>query len=316
MGQMYAELFPRRVRIMVNDGNMDHSLDKWRFLLSEGSFAEDSFEQFVQWCAKSTNCAVHGRDVSKLYAELLAKADAGTLVDPSDGTLMDTWLLLDLTQFYFSRPRWVELGNLIDVLHSGNPDQAGVLRTARAELDAVPGARRSAVQKTKTVELVEDVRPQFCQDWSLPVRTFGELDLMYKASLKVAPRMRASVLALSSMTQCIGWPGTVNNPQHRLKVKGAPTILMMNGIHDPATGYTWATNAKRQLGSGATLVTYEGSGHVAYHRTTCPRAAADSYLLNLTLPAPNTHCPANDPALGPTARSTTAPDLEPVPGRW
>jgi len=42
-------------------------------------------------------------------------------------------------------------------------------------------------------------------------------------------------------------------------------------------------------------VTYEGSGHVVYHRTACTRAAADNYLLNLTLPAPNTRCAANDP---------------------
>jgi TAP-like protein len=109
--------------------------------------------------------------------------------------------------------------------------------------------------------------------------------------------MRASVLALQSMTQCIGWPGKVNNPQHRLEVKGAPTILMMNGIHDPATGYAWALNAKRQLGKGAALVTYDGSGHVVYHRTACTRAAADNYFLSLNLPTPDTHCSANDPAL-------------------
>ncbi|WP_140399161.1 alpha/beta fold hydrolase, partial [Pseudomonas sp. SID14000] len=93
-GQMYAELFPQRIRTMVNDGNMDHSLDTWRFQLSESGFAEDSFQQFVDCGGKSPNCALQGQDVSKVYAEVLAKADAGTLVDPSDGTKLSNWDLL------------------------------------------------------------------------------------------------------------------------------------------------------------------------------------------------------------------------------
>ncbi|WBQ06093.1 alpha/beta hydrolase [Kribbella sp. CA-293567] len=311
MGQMYAELFPHRIRSMVNDGNMDHSLGTWRFLLSESSFAEDSFQQFVTWCGKSANCALHGQDVPKVYAELLAKADAGTLVDPADGTKLSTWDLLDITQFFFSRPRWVQLGELLSSLHTGTPSAA--VRTARADLAAtlqavVPAAERSAA----AVELVEDVRPQFCQDWSLPVRGFQELNALYGASLKVAPNMRTSVLALQSMTQCIGWPGKVNNPQHKLDVKGAPTILMMNGLHDPATGYSWAVNARRQLGN-AVLVTYEGSGHVTYSRTACTRAAVDNYFLDLTVPAAGTRCAANDPALAPSARTQESPELT---SRW
>lgn len=312
---MYAELFPGRIRGMVNDGNMDHSLDKWGFLLTEAVFAEDAFQQFVNWCGRSTNCALHGQDVSRVFAELLAKADAGTLIDPADGTTVDTWTLLDITQFYFKRPRWVQLGELLSSLHTGEASKAAsaATRTARAELAAVPGAHRSAVQGKRAAELVEDVRPQFCQDWSVPVRTHQELDTMYKVSLKVAPRMRTSVLALSSITQCIGWPGQVNNPQHQLKVKGAPTILMLNGLHDPATGYAWALNVKRQLGAGAVLVTYEGSGHGIYTRSACTRAAVDNYLHNLTLPAPGTRCAANDPAVAPASRSTT-PDL--TTPRW
>ncbi len=302
MGQMYAELFPHRIRTMVNDGNMDHSLGTWRFLLSESGFAEDAFKQFVDYCAKSTNCALHGQDVSKIYAELLAKADAGTLVDPADGSKVGTWYLLDITQFFFSRPRWVQLGQFLSSLHTGTPSAAA--RTAQAELTAT---RQPTKHSKSDVELVEDVRPQFCQDWSLPISGYTELNALYRASLKVAPRMRTSVLALQSMTQCIGWPGKVNNPQHRLDAEGAPPILMMNGLHDAATGYAWAVNARRQLGN-AVLVTYEGSGHVVYHRTACTRAAADNYFLNLTLPAPNTRCAANDPTV------TTTRELS--SGRW
>jgi hypothetical protein len=51
-----------------------------------------------------------------------------------------------------------------------------------------------------------------------------------------AGRLRTSTLALSSITSCVGWPTKVNNPQHRLRVRGSPTLLMLNSAYDPVTG--------------------------------------------------------------------------------
>lgn len=284
---------------MINDGNMDHSLDANRFLLSEAGFVEDSYQQFLQWCAQSTNCAVHGQNVEAVFAQLLRKAQAGVLVDPSDGTLVDEWLLLDATQFRFSRPRWVELGQLLSSLNSGDAGAGQpIRRTSRAGAANTPAG------------LVADVRPHFCQDWAVPYQTFDELSRAYKLSLDAAPRMRASVTALSAVTQCFGWPGLVNNPQHKLHVTHTPTILMMNGIHDPQTGYSWALNAKAQLGGAASLLTYLGSGHVVYRRTSCTQAAGDRYLMDLAVPATGATCPADDSTLtGADDLGTTSNDL-------
>lgn len=87
---------------------------------------------------------------------------------------------------------------------------------------------------------------------------------------------------------------------------------MLNGVHDPATGYAWAENVKRQLGDTAVLVTYEGAGHVAYTRNTCTRAAVDAYLLDLTIPADGTRCPASNPAL----TTTLTADPTDLTTRW
>ncbi len=297
MGQMYGELFPGRIRAMVNDGNMDHSLGTDAFQLTEASFAEDSYDEFVAWCNRSPNCSLHGQDVRAIYADLLAKADAGTLVDPSDGHRVSSWELLDITQFFFSRPRWIELADLIQSLATSAPSAAAA--AARAVFTA---ERTQKVHQTATkVQLVEDVRPQFCQDWSLPIRTFAELDRLWNASNRVAPSMRTSVLAWISNMQCIGWPGQVNNPQHRLDIEGAPTILMLNGKHDPATGYAWATHVAAQLRDQAVLVTYEGAGHTVYRRNACTRGATDGYLLEQIVPPSGTVCEASDPALARAA---------------
>jgi pimeloyl-ACP methyl ester carboxylesterase len=302
MGQMYAELFPDRIRAMVNDGNMDHSLGTADFQLTEASFAEDSYDQFVAWCNRSPNCILHGQDVRAIYADLLARADAGALIDPSDGHHVSSWELLDITQFFFSRPRWTQLAELIQSLATGAASAAAEAARAAFTADRAPKVHQTA---TKT-QLVEDVRPQFCQDWSLPIRSFAELDRLWNASNRIAPSMRTSMQAWVSNMQCIGWPGPVNNPQHRLDVQGAPTILMLNGKHDPATGYEWALHVAAQLRDQAVLVTYEGAGHTAYRRNACTRGAADQYLLEGTVPPSGTVCEADDPAL---ASSLTKADV-------
>lgn len=290
IGQMYAELFPNRLRALVNDSNMDHSLGTRAFVVSEASFVEDSWDQFVKWCAQSTNCGVHGDDVDALWERLKAKADAGTLTDPADGHVVDIWELLATAEFLFSRPRWNELGAMLKDLRDGL---------------GLP------VQPERTAALVPDVRAQFCEEWHLPVKDFATLDRLWKQSNEAAPRMRTSPNAWLSLVQCIGWPGRVNNPQHPLNVANTPRLLMLNGIHDPATGYDWALNVLAQLKPKATLVTYLGSGHGVYPRNACTRGSVDAYLTNLTVPQADATCPASDPPLAPAA----VPGA-PEPRRW
>jgi pimeloyl-ACP methyl ester carboxylesterase len=294
MGQMYAELFPGRIRSMVNDSNMDHSLGTRDFYISEAKFVEDSFKQWVGWCDRSTNCALNGQNVRSVYADVLTRADAGTLIDPADGHKVSNWELLDTTQFFFSRPRWTQLADWVAALHSGQATAAAT-RAGEARDDA-----RKPRVVTGKVELVEDVRPHFCQDWRVEIPDQRALDRLWGEGKTAAPAMRTSVVALASMTACIGWLGPINNPQHRLNVSGVPTIMMINGLHDPATGYSWALNVARQLGNDARLLTYEGAGHANYRRNDCTRGTTHTYLIDLVPPAPGATCAASDPAVAGT----------------
>jgi hypothetical protein len=78
---------------------------------------------------------------------------------------------------------------------------------------------------------------------------------------------------------------------------------MTNALHDPATGYAWALNAKRQLGDAARLLTYQGWGHGVYGRSDCVTAPADAYLIAGTLPRPGAQCAAVSPNPPATARA-------------
>jgi len=63
-------------------------------------------------------------------------------------------------------------------------------------------------------------------------------------------------------------------------------------VHDPASGYNWATEVNRQLGRHGVLLTYAGAGHGSYNSSDCMRNTVDAYLIALTLPPRGTTCPA------------------------
>lgn len=75
LGAQYAERFPHRVRAVVLEGVFDHSLDVPSFVRSQAATLQDSFDEFVAWCDRSTDCVLHGTDVRAIWAGVLARAD-------------------------------------------------------------------------------------------------------------------------------------------------------------------------------------------------------------------------------------------------
>ncbi|WP_158843201.1 alpha/beta hydrolase [Saccharothrix deserti] len=290
IGQQYAERYGRNIRAMVIDSNMDHSLGTWRFNETEAATAESSFGEFVKWCDRTESCALHGREVAKFWDDLLDRADRGEIVDPEDPSYKVTAQDIIGTAFgAFYGPRWAQLADLL------------------VALDAGPAAPSSF---TARVETARNPFPAvFCQDWSVPVRDYREFSALVDRTNQIAPHMRGSSLGHRATAGCIGLPEKVNNPQHRLKIKNAPKILMMNSLYDPATGYEWAVNAHRQSRDTTVLLTYEGWGHGVYRRSDCTRGATDDYLINLKTPRPGARCAAVEPP----PQSVASPDAEPVP---
>jgi pimeloyl-ACP methyl ester carboxylesterase len=284
IGQEYAETFPHRVRALALDSNMDHSLGTAGFLFTETATAEDSFDEFVKGCSADTRCPLYGRDIRALWADLLARAGRGELRNPFDPTVLLTPLdLLNVALGSFYGPDWFALADLLVAVDTQTPPTAASRATiARHGWSTAP-------------DLIDNPLAVFCEDWKLPLRDYNEFAGYVKALNRVAPDMRYSPLALSVTVACLGWPAKVNNPQHPLRVQGSPTLLLVNGLHDPATGYAWAVNAAAQLGREGRLVTYEGWGHGAYGRGTCVTGVVDSYLVAGTLPAAGARCAAVPP---------------------
>ncbi len=276
LGEQYAERYPRRIRAMVLDSVMDHTVDLDGFLGAEAGTAQDSFDEFVAWCARSTECAVHGRDVRRLWAGLLASARRGTLRDPNDTAYHLS--LHELVGVAFSSmydPQWHSLGIFIKEAVGG----AGT-RLARAAAVDVSEHNFHAV---------------FCADWSMPVAGYADLRARLDRVARTAPQMPFSPLAVTSVYGCLGRPGAVANPQRALAPARTGPVLLVNARHDPATPYAWARNVAAQLGPPASLLTYEGWGHTVYGRSDCVSGAVDRYLLTVRPPAAGASCPGVEP---------------------
>nr|WP_245715724.1 alpha/beta hydrolase [Micromonospora peucetia] len=277
LGAQYAEEFPGRIRAMVLESVVDHSLGTRAFLDTQAATAQDSFDEFVAWCVRTPSCALHGEDVRAVWAGLLARAEQGELVDPDrPGVALTPYDLSRFAQRRLYGPDWPGLVRRIVAL--------------RAEPTAAAGPGAADDQGGE-----ETVAPYpfavFCADWHLPVRDHREYAAHLRRMARIAPDVRYPQ-ALPAIATCLGTPAPVANPQHRLRVRTDVPLLLANSRHDPASGHNWATNVSRQLGRSGVLLTYEGWGHGNYTRSPCMGEAIDRYLISVDVPVDGSSCPA------------------------
>ncbi|MFC0105506.1 alpha/beta hydrolase [Kibdelosporangium aridum] len=297
MGQQYAERYGDRIRAMVIDSNMDHSLGTWDFAATEAQAFESSFQEWVKWCNRTISCALHGKDVVQVWEGLLAKADRGELANPDNPSRKLTARGIIGRAFgSFYGPEWKDLADFL------------------AELDSQQPARHMSFGDEEINEVFQSA---FCSDWSLPVRTFAEYKALTATENAVAPHVRGGLLGHDAILSCVGLREKVNNPQHKLNIRNAPKILMLNALYDPATPYSWAVNAHRQTKDTTVLLTYEGWGHGVYGRSECTTVTVDEYLLTLKMPRIS-RCAAVEPldkaVLAPVSSKPPAGPAPRIPG--
>ncbi|NJP91760.1 alpha/beta hydrolase [Nonomuraea sp. FMUSA5-5] len=283
--QMYAELFPGRVRAMVLDSSMDHTLGVREFQESEAAGVQDAFDAFVAWCGRDAQCVLHGRDVRALWRSLIGRAERGELTYPGGGPLTAhnlRWLGVVLTE----GPEWQRLAGVLGALDGGRvppdlPPQPG---------GAPPGGVLGAwLKRLLGGDVAELPTATLCEDHDLSVRDHEEYAEVLAAAGRRAPDLGYNPMPMGDLPICQGHP--VSNPQHRPRYAGRTPLLLANSLHDPDTPYAWASNVARLLGPNAVLLTYEGWGHGVYGMTGCVTAAIDAYLIALTVPERGVRCP-------------------------
>ncbi|MFC3493861.1 alpha/beta hydrolase [Glycomyces rhizosphaerae] len=275
MGQQYAEEYPRRIRTMVLDGNMDHSLESvWDFLSTETEAVEENFNEFTAWCEGAPECALHGEDIESLYSDLKAEARAGELIDPDSGEPLDFYALTSYYTFAANSPQaWPSLAEVYVALRDGTPFTS-----------------LSAFQEEDEVN--ELFLPAWCQDYGWDIEDFDELASLQGRLAEEYPNVEWTPYDDLALT-CVGSGIEHTNEREELDIDHAPPIVFIGNEHDPATVYDWTLASSDQ--ADGELITYEGYGHTVYGGySECIDDSVNAYFVDRTVPEEGLSCPNLD----------------------
>lgn len=302
LGQVYANLFPQRVRALALDGVLDP--ETWanqspRMLADAALGGEQSLDAFASACAAAgTACAFASGDTA---AEVRQRLDAilepikqhplpAPNADPPGELpydLANGAYLVSMYDTFF----WPLFAAGLAQAETG--DGSILLDFIRLFL-VPPGVYDNSFDTWSGVFCTDGTFPRDPQLWPPMVRL----------SERIAPTF--SRYWFYGTPQCATWGG--HAPDRYAGPWDRPTaapILMLNTLADPATPYAGAVRAQRRM-ADARLVTVDGWGHTSLgHPSACARQVLDRYLVDGVAPANGLHCA---PDAGPfdTALASTS----------
>ncbi|MGH3302129.1 MAG: alpha/beta hydrolase, partial [Streptosporangiaceae bacterium] len=273
LGQVYATLFPHRVRRMVLDSVVDPAGAWYADNIDQDYAFQGRMEAFFAWVATgdatyrlgSTQAAVSAT-VAATMARLAVSPIAGPsgpLIGPAE--LSDTVLVGGYDDAWWPQ----EASALASYVRGGSAAQLVTLYRQVGQQDENEFAVYNAVE---------------CSDAAWP-RNWARWDADTRRAAASAPYESWANAWFNAA--CAFWP--VRGPAAPLRVDGAwlPPILMLQGTLDAATPYQGALVARRLLPSARLVAVTGGGNHgqsLAYPSNGCVNGYLDRYLASGALP--------------------------------
>jgi pimeloyl-ACP methyl ester carboxylesterase len=294
LGTVYASLFPTRVRGAALDGAYDpeaYANRPYDYDRGQHAALDAALQRFFAWCADTPErCRFGHGNPAAAFDRLLACLDAHPVTVPAKGTTVTTnaYELLYKVLFYLNggRPVWPLLG---DILQQADERNDGLLVTT----PWLPPFFASMTANT----VVE------CADRAFP-QDQRRLEQHLAAVATIAPRFGPALAYgppgydQTHAAACSQWPAEqISRYEGPYHAKGSAPILVVGTTGDPDTPYHDAVALARTL-DNASLLTFKGEGHTAFHASQCAKAAITTYLTELILPPPHTICADAPPPMG------------------
>lgn len=255
IGTTYASLFPKSIRTLVMDGNLDHSTDMTSSFGAWAAGLEASFTHWTQWCDQSPDCSLQNRTLAgqnetstrDIWLEILRRADKKTYnftpnCAPS-GCSNRTLDKNDIISFAYSslydpKNGWPQLSDALNKTLDG--DISDLISEFEGFKD--PDIHRPPYPTRYRFSLTT------CLDWEIPktLSGFQQLDLLGKT---IAPLTQGRTLSYNFMQACAGWPFKIPDTLQRpLNVSAeVPPILIVQSTYDPTTPFQGAVNVQQQI---------------------------------------------------------------------
>jgi pimeloyl-ACP methyl ester carboxylesterase len=284
LGQVYATLFPDRVRRMVLDSVVDPTGVWYADNVDQDYAFQGRMEAFFAWVAKADSTYHLGSTAAQVQAawyrarnRLLAHPVNGTIgADEFDDTFLQGGYLDELW------PGFAQA--LSSYLNDG---QAGEL------ISQYQGYGKQGENEFAVYNAVQCSDVGWPRNWSFWT---SDTERIYaKAPFQAWDNAWFNAA-------CAFWP--VKGPAKPLQIKGSglPGILLLQGTLDPATPYAGAQDAHKLLPSARMVVVQGGGNHgqsMEQPSNSCVQGYLNAYLATGALPtAPgqvNATCPAVPP---------------------
>jgi pimeloyl-ACP methyl ester carboxylesterase len=288
LGSLYAELYPKRIRVMALDGIANHSISNHALFTDTTTAYEDTFNRFVAWCAQTSSCALHGRDAAAVFDGLVAQADRQPIPAPGceeDGacrpTVTGADLRLNALNMLYAKEGIPALG-----IPSWRDFASALIRAEQGDATVFSTRLPQSPQDDDFAALAIN-----CIDYPREVTTFDAFASTTLLGRMLAPHTQGGSEAWHAITGCIRWPVPLARPYHTVTVRGAPPILLVSSTHDTETPYPWARDMHDHI-AGSVLLTRDGDGHTSSWRSGGrTRDAIAHYLITKQTPPPNTVYP-------------------------
>jgi len=317
LGEVYANLFPERIRAMTLDAVLDpvewttgdspaDALAPFSYRVGSYRGADQALSTFLAACAGDARCAFReaGVDLRDKYDRLLARVRRRPVeIVLPDGTQLTVnyQLAVGATLGLLHDPAASrELADLLQMVWVATEQRSAAPTRVRARVGAallrIPGTPRwDPVPEDEPYAGFEWGPAVFCADASNPTNPWEWPRYARRADHQAYPFGSPWVYASLA---CATWPAS--DPDRYAGPWNRPTahplLLVANRLGDPATPYEGAQRTADERLANARLLTLNSFGHGGFFPSACVRAAIERYITDLALPAKGTVC---EPDLAP-----------------
>jgi pimeloyl-ACP methyl ester carboxylesterase len=270
VGQVYAELFPARVRHMVLDGIVELGPAGLELAAAQAAGFETALARFAADCQGPAAC--DNDDLLAAVDAVLAAAEApgGIPAPDADRPAGPGEVRLGLAQALYSQRLWPALDEAVADAVGG--DGSGLVALADEYL---------AVGSFDVYFAVN------CIDLRWPRGDPGAFLAAAEAAAAASPRFGEAIV--NDYVRCVDWP-VPPEPLTPVTAPGTPPILVLSTTGDPATPHAAGVAVAERLENGV-LVVNEGDGHGALTEGgSCITALVAAYLVDGYVPSDGTTC--------------------------
>ncbi len=288
LGMTYAQMFPKTVRTMVLDGPPDVWLPDLDYAYAQAAGFRNALDAFLGWCEQTSSCVLRSVGAPRDVFESLRSSLAATPVDTTYtangatrvGVVNEGVLESAVISSLYDERSWPDLGRALASAARDGDDRALLAMTDAYEGRSPDGHWDATVESNLVISCVD--RPD-----RAPRTPEAELADVLRFQAQLPPWGGAW-----ATSGCAGMPKPAKGDSlGDVRVTAAPPILVIGTTGDPATPYSGAVSMLARV-TGSTLLTFESTEHTVFGtaRSDCVDDAVTRYLVDQTMPAPDTRC--------------------------